>query len=53
MAKRLYQVGSLVFQYEEGNQPADAVEVKAQAAQNKARKTVSTKSRKVTKADAE
>ena len=31
MALKIYRVGNLTFQYEEGNQPAGAVEVKPEA----------------------
>lgn len=46
MALKIYRIGSLTFQYEEGNQPAGAVEVvkpepkpKAKPAADKAART--------------
>ncbi len=39
MALKQYIVGGFTFQYEEGEQPAGAVEVKSEKAETKARTT--------------
>lgn len=37
MALKIYRVGELTYQFEEGTQPAGAVEIKAQRPQTKQR----------------
>lgn len=37
MALKIYRVGQLIYQFEEGKQPANAVEVKAEKPRAKAR----------------